>query len=120
MAKKIYDFIGHDIHQNVLDYIIKNKRKRRSKNKDSNPNLNKNNLFPGKKFIPVVPENKSKEEYVWKAKRNETEKLKNWNLFGVNKKKDENSISKTQLVSEKQAQNINNVCRKYIDLFEYS
>ena len=53
MAKKIYDFIGHDIHQNVLDYIIKNKRKRRSKNKDSNPNLNKNNLFPGKKFIPV-------------------------------------------------------------------
>jgi hypothetical protein len=123
MAKKIYHFVGHDIHQNVLDYIIQNKRKRRSKNKHANPHLNINSLFPGKKF---VPEKLSKKEYNrMKAeynamKVNKTENLKKWNLFGVNKKKDENSISKTELVSEVQKRNINNLCRKYIDLFEYS
>ena len=41
------------------------------------------------------------------------------NMFGVDKRRNETSISQLRLVNEEQAQQINDLCRQYLDLFEY-
>ena len=79
MTRKIYDFIGHDIPQDIVDLINQRKRKRRS----------------------------------------DISKLEEMNMFGVNKRKNETSIFQLRLINEEQAQQINDLCRQYLDLFEY-
>ena len=113
MARKIYDFIGHDIHQDVVDHLSQRKRKRRS-----------DKLQKPLPFSSRHNSNNQSQENWWEADKEKffqdnKAALEEMNMFGVNKRKNETSIHKLQLVNEHQAQQINNLCRQYLDVFEY-
>ena len=123
MARKIYDFIGHDIHQDVVDHLSRKKRKRRSgKLQQPLPFPSRHNSINQKLSAILKKHSESqgnRSEADQKIFKDNKAALEEMNMFGVNKRKNETSIHKLQLVNEHQAQQINDLCRQYLDVFEY-